>query len=55
MRLILADAAPRDALETYLLALNARDGETLRVATLPDDAFPWLLRGRPAGPSDLAR
>ena len=50
-----ADSTPEDALKTFYLALQAQDGETLRAVTLPDDEFPWLLRGRPASPGDLAQ
>ncbi len=50
-----ADSTPEDALKTFYLALRAQDGEALRAVTLADDEFPWLLRGRPASPSDLAQ
>jgi hypothetical protein len=50
-----ADSTPEDALKTFLLALAARDAETLRAVTLPDPDFDWLLKGRPASAEVLAQ
>jgi len=48
-------ASPQYALMTFLVAINAKDEQTLRAVTVPTDDFDWLLKGEKASGETLER